>query len=322
MAEAQLKKAYDGQWIPSYRLKSAVASQRWQGFVVAMLIVCSTITLATTVGIIVMLVTNSIGFFSSDKVELSKFLTDTQWTLGQSQGEIHYGILPLLSGTFRITAIAMLIAIPFGLITAVYLSEYASRRTRSILKPALEILAGVPTVVLGYVAIVFITPYFLQSLDDGFKAFNAASAGIAVGVLCLPLVTSLAEDALQAVPKTLREGALGLGSTKFETTMKVVLPAALSGIVSAFLLALARAIGETMVVALAAGSSPTFSLDPRLQSQTMTGYIVNTFQSDTVVPGSIAYHSVYAVAVVLFLITLMLTLLGQWVRRRYQEVYQ
>jgi phosphate transport system permease protein len=289
---------------------------------VSVLLVCSFISLLTTVGIIAMLVLNSVGFFWSPEIELSRFLTDTEWTIGQTQGDVRYGIWPLLSGTFRITAIAMIIALPLGLILAIYLSEYAPRRTRAILKPALEVLAGIPTVVLGFVAIVFITPYILQNVDEGFKAFNATSAGIAVGILCLPLVSSLAEDALQAVPRSLREGALGLGSTRFETTIKVVLPAALSGIVSAFLLALARAIGETMVVALAAGSTPMYTLDPRLPSQTMTGYIVNTFQSDTVVPGSVAYHSVYAVAVVLFLITMTLTLLGQWVRKRFREVYQ
>lgn len=322
MTQVESHRPLDESFLPRYRLKSAVSSERWQTFVVAGLLVCAMVSLSTTVGIIAMLVSNSIGFFASEEIELHRFLTDTEWTIGQTQGEVRYGILPLLSGTFRITAIAMIIALPLGLISAVYLSEYASRRTRSILKPALEILAGIPTVVLGFVAVVFITPYMLQSVDDSFRAFNAMAAGIAVGILCLPLVTSLAEDALQAVPLSLREGALGLGATRFETTVKIVLPAALSGIVSAFLLALARAIGETMVVALAAGSTPTYSLDPRMQSQTMTGYIVNTFQSDTVVPGSVAYHSVYAVAVVLFLITLSLTLLGQWVRKRFREVYQ
>ncbi|MEZ6094213.1 MAG: phosphate ABC transporter permease subunit PstC [Pirellulaceae bacterium] len=322
MSQAEIKRHLNGQTLPQFRLKSSVASQRWERFVIACLVLCSLITIATTVGIIVMLVGNSTGFFANRDIELWKFLTDTKWTMGQTQSSLgDYGILPLLSGTLRITGIAMLIALPLGLISAVYLSEYATRRTRSILNPALEILAGIPTVVLGYFAVVFITPHFLRLIDEDFKAFNAASAGIAVGILCLPLVTSLAEDALQAVPNSLREGALGLGSTKFETTLKVVVPAALSGIVSAFLLALARAIGETMVVVLAAGSTPTFTLDPRAQSQTMTGYIVNVFNSDNVVPGTVQYYSVYAVAVVLFLITLSLTLLGQWVRKRYREVY-
>ena len=268
-----------------------------------------------------MLIFESYGFFSSPDIEFSKFLTGTQWTIGQTVGDQKYGILPLVSGTLRITFIAMLIALPMGLITAVYLSEYASKRTRSILKPVLEILAGIPTVVLGFFAISFITPVLLKPWG-GFAPFNAASAGIAVGILCLPLITSLAEDALRAVPRSLREGAYGLGATRLEVTIKVVLPAALSGIISAFLLAMSRAIGETMVVALAAGSSPTFTLDPRGTSQTMTGFIVETFKSESVVPGSIGYYSIYAVAAVLFVITFLLTLIGQIIRMRYREVYE
>ena len=288
---------------------------------VTLLLGCSLISLATTFGIIFMLIFESYGFFSSPDIEFSKFLTGTEWTIGQSVGEQKYGILPLVSGTLRITFIAMLIALPMGLITAVYLSEYASKRTRSILKPVLEILAGIPTVVLGFFAIAFITPVLLKPWG-GFAPFNAASAGIAVGILCLPLITSLAEDALRAVPRSLREGAYGLGATRLEVTVKVVLPAALSGIISAFLLAMSRAIGETMVVALAAGSSPTFTLDPRGTSQTMTGFIVETFKSESVVPGSIGYYSIYAVAAVLFVITFLLTLIGQIIRMRYREVYE
>ena len=288
---------------------------------VTLLLGCSLISLATTFGIIFMLVFESYGFFNAPGIEFSKFMTGTEWTIGQSVGEQKYGILPLVSGTLRITFIAMLIALPMGLITAVYLSEYASKRTRSILKPVLEILAGIPTVVLGFFAISFITPVLLKPWG-GFAPFNAASAGIAVGILCLPLITSLAEDALRAVPRSLREGAYGLGATRLEVTVKVVLPAALSGIISAFLLAMSRAIGETMVVALAAGSSPTFTLDPRGTSQTMTGFIVETFKSESVVPGSIGYYSIYAVAAVLFIITFLLTLIGQIIRMRYREVYE
>ncbi len=300
--------------------RSTASGQRWSSFMTIVLVICSLISVLTTLGIIIMLAYEASGFFFNEQIQLSRFLTDTKWTVGQTQGEIHYGILPLLSGTLRITAIAMSIALPLGVITAVFLSEFASPRVRSILKPSLEVLAGIPTVVLGYFAMVFLTPYLLQPLGD-FKTFNAASAGIAVGILCLPLVTSLAEDALRAVPRSLREGSLGLGATRFETTVKVVLPAAISGIVAAFLLALARAIGETMVVALAAGSTPTWTLDPRLQSQTMAGYIVNTFQSESVVPGSLSYYSIYSVAAVLFVITFGITVLGQYVRRRFREVY-
>ncbi len=300
---------------------STRVTRRRERVVFVLLVACSLVSLATTVGIIVMLAWESAGFFLNEQIKLGSFLTDNRWTLGQSQGDLHYGILPLLSGTFRITAIAMLIALPLGLVTAVYQSEFASPRVRAVLKPTLELLAGIPTVVLGYFAIVFITPWLLQPWGD-FKTFNAAAAGIAVGILCLPLVTSLSEDAIRAVPRSLREGALGLGATKLEMVVRVVLPAALSGIVSAFLLALARAIGETMVVALAAGSTPTWTLDPRVPSQTMTGFIVNTFQSDVVEPGSLSYYSIYAVAAVLFLITLLLTLAGEWIRFRFRERYQ
>ena len=284
------------------------------------LVFCALVSVATTIGIIVMLIVESWGFFADDRIEILKFLTGTKWTVGQTQGALSYGIWPLLSGTLRITGIAMLIALPMGLISAVYLSEYASKRVRSVLKPTLEILAGIPTVVLGFFAVKFITPYMLEPIGD-FKTFNATSAGIAVGILCLPLVTSLAEDALRAVPSRLREGAYGLGSTRLEVTMKVVVPAALSGIISAFLLALARAIGETMVVALAAGSTPTYTLDPRMPSQTMTGFIVETFKSESVVPGTLSYFSIYAVAAMLFLITFSITLVGQIIRMRYREVY-
>jgi phosphate transport system permease protein len=313
-------KSLDRPYVP--RVRSMVWSQWKQRIAGLCLLACSSVSLLTTVGIIAMLVIGSWSFFASPEIELTSFLTDTAWTIGQTQGEVDYGILPLLSGTLRITVIGMVIALPLGLLSAIYLSEYASQRMRNVLKPALEILAGIPTVVLGFFAIAFVTPALQDWVLESFKTFNAASAGIAVGILCLPLVNSLAEDALRAVPVSLREGSYGLGSTKFETTVKVVLPAALSGIVSAFLLAFARAIGETMVVALAAGSTPTFSADPRISSQTMTGYIVNTFQSDTVTPGSVAYDSVYAVAIVLFFITLTLTLFGNWVRGRFREVYQ
>lgn len=320
ISESGVIARFDRPALP-YRLRSSLASRRWQQVVVVILIGCATISLATTVGIISMLVIESLGFFTAEEIQLSRFLTDTQWTVGQTKGELSYGILPLLSGTLRITGIAMLIAVPMGLVCAVYLAEYAPRRVRAILKPTLEILAGIPTVVLGFFAVKFITPNLLVPFGD-FKTFNATSAGIAVGILCLPLITSLVEDALQSVPRSLREGAYGLGSTKLEATIKVILPAALSGIISAILLAIARAIGETMVVAMAAGSSPTLTLDPRGPSQTMTGFIVETFKSESVVPGTVGYYSIYAVAGVLFLITFAITLFGQYIRKRFREEYQ
>lgn len=296
--------------------------------VTAILGICAIISVLTTIGIVYVLISESSGFFFSDTVSLSSYLTPGDWEFGRLKSDeveegviIKHSIWPLLSGTLRITIVAMLIAVPLGLISAVYLSEYAPERVRAVLKPILEILAGIPTVVLGYFALRFISPYLLLPLG-GFTTFNATSAGIAVGILCIPLVSSLTEDSLQAVPKGLREAAFGLGGTRFDVTVKVVLPAALSGVVSAFLLAFARAVGETMVVALAAGTNPVLTADIRQPSQTMTGYIVETFQAEGVEHGSPQYYSIYAVAFTLFLITFSITLLGQWVRKRYQESYQ
>jgi phosphate transport system permease protein len=270
-----------------------------------------------------MLISESASFFSSDVVTFSSFLTDPEWTALQSKelDKAHFGILPLLSGTFRVTVIAMIIALPLGLITAIYLSEFASASIRSWLKPTLEVIAGVPTVVLGYFAILVISPSLQWFSGGAFSTFNATSAGIAVGILCLPMVCSLSEDAMRAVPRSLREGAYGLGCTPFETSVKVVVPAALSGIVSAFLLAFSRAIGETMVVALAAGTLPTLTADPTEQAQTMTGFIVEMIKSESEY-GTVQYYSLYAVAVSLFCITFAMTLIGQVVRRRFQESYQ
>lgn len=296
--------------------------------VTAVLGFCALVSVATTIGIVYVLVSESAGFFLSDNITITDYLTPGDWEFGRLKSDevgedvvIKHSIWPLLSGTLRITIVAMFIALPLGLIAAVYLSEYAPERIRSFLKPILEILAGIPTVVLGYFALRFISPNLLMPLG-GFTTFNATSAGIAVGILCIPLVSSLTEDSLQAVPKGLREAAFGLGGTRFDVTVKVVIPAALSGVVSAFLLAFARAVGETMVVALAAGTNPVLTADIRQPSQTMTGYIVETFQSEGVVPGTVQYYSIYAVAITLFAITFSITLLGQWVRKRFQETYQ
>ncbi len=288
----------------------------------SLLAMCAMATIGITVGIIVMLVTQSWHFFNSEYVSVTEFLTGTRWTALQSKNieDAEFGIWPLLSGTFRVTAIAMLIALPSGLITAVYLSEFATKKVRAILKPTLEMIAGIPTVVLGYFAVLVIGPSLQWMTDGGFDAFNATSAGIAVGILCLPMVCSLSEDALHAVPRALREGAYGLGCTPFETSVKVVIPAALSGIVSAFLLAFSRAIGETMVVALAAGTQATYTIDPRTQSQTMTGFIVEMIKSENEY-GTVQYFSLYGVAITLFVITFAMTLIGQLVRRRYRESY-
>jgi len=304
------------------QFRSTGTGQWQERAMVALVATCALATVGITVGIVVMLVGQSWNFFASEHVSLGEFFTSTKWTALQSSDieDAEFGIWPLLSGTFRVTVIAMMIALPCGLITAVYLSEFASKPVRAVLKPTLEVIAGIPTVVLGYFAVLIISPSLQWLTGGGFDAFNATSAGIAVGILCLPMVCSLSEDALHAVPRVLREGAYGLGCTPFETAVKVVIPAALSGIVSAFLLAFSRAIGETMVVALAAGTQATYTLDPRAQSQTMTGFIVEMIKSENEY-GTVQYFSLYGVAITLFVLTFGMTLIGQLVRRRYQEAY-
>lgn len=255
------------------------------------------------------------------EVTLLDFITGYKWNplIGPHTAR-KFGVWALISGTLMVSVIAMAVAIPLGLVTAVYLSEYAHPRVRAIVKPTLEVLAGIPTVVYGFFALTVITPA-LQFVHSGFNTFNATAGGLAVGILCLPIVSSLVEDALQAVPRSLREGAYGLGATKFEVSIKVVLPAALSGIISAFLLAISRTVGETMIVALAVGSRPHLTTDPREDSQTMTGWMVQMALGDNS-NFDMTYMSMYAVAVVLFLITLALTFAGNIVRKRFREEYQ
>ncbi len=255
------------------------------------------------------------------EITLANFVSGTKWNplLGR-ESEKEFGVWALISATLMVSGIAMCLALPLGLITAIYLSEYASARVRAVIKPTLEVLAGIPTVVYGFFALTVITPA-LQICHGGFGTFNAMAGGIAVGILCLPIVSSLVEDALQAVPRALREGAYGLGATKFEVSTKVVVPAALSGIISAFLLAVSRAVGETMIVALAVGSRPQLSLDPRDDMQTMTGWMVQMALGD-VSNYDVEYLSMYAVAATLFLITLALTFTGNVVRNRFREEYQ
>ena len=293
---------------------------RWrESMVFLSLICCGVFSLLITVSIVFVLFSETLQFFRFDEVTLGNFLGSATWNplLGEDKS---FGIWGLISGTLLVTVIAMALAMPLGLVTAIYLSEYAPERVRGVLKPILEVLAGIPTVVYGFFALTTITP-FLQWVHDGFNVYNALSAGIAVGILCFPTICSLSEDALRAVPTSLREGALGLGGTRFDATIKVILPAALSGIVSAFLLAIARAIGETMIVALAAGSRPQATLDPRDEIQTMTGFMVQMAGGDVSNFGT-EYYSMYAVAFTLFLITLSLTMIGNFVRRRFRETYE
>jgi len=290
-----------------------------EALIVTVLGTSTGITLLVTAAILLVLGVETVQFFRQEEVTLREFFFSLRWNplLG---GEKHFGIWPLLTGTLLISVIGLAVAVPMGLVTAIYLSEYAHPRVRAVLKPALELLAGIPTVVYGFFALAFITP-LLKWLHEGFNSYNALSAGIAVGILIVPIVSSIAEDAMRAVPNALREGVYGLGGTRFDAAVKVVFPAALSGIVAAVLLAMARAVGETMVVALAAGSTPRLAYDPRLETQTMTGFMVQMAMGDVSNFG-VEYYSLYAVAATLFLMTFSLTLLGAWVRRRYQEKYE
>ncbi|MDZ7831982.1 MAG: phosphate ABC transporter permease subunit PstC [Desulfobacterales bacterium] len=276
-------------------------------------------SILVTLAIVLILGIETAHFFGQDEVSLGEFFGQVKWNplLG---AEKHFGIWPLVCGTFLVAGIALIVAVPMGLVTAIYLSEYAGSRVRAVVKPALEILAGIPTVVYGFFALVLLTPG-LKMLHEGFGSYNALAAGIAVGILILPIVSSLSEDALRAVPSSLREGVYGLGGTKFDAAVKVVFPAALSGIISSVLLAAARAVGETMIVALAAGSTPRLTLDVREEIQTMTGFMVQMALGDVSNFG-VEYFSMYAVAATLFVITFILTILGAVIRKRFRETYE
>lgn len=280
------------------------------------LAVSGLITILTTIGIIWVLVSESWGFFAS--VPLSDFLFDTEWTPLFTQK--HYGILPLLSGTFLTTLIAILVALPLGIVIAVYLSEYAHKNFRKTVKPALEILAAVPTVVYGFFALTVVTP-FLQTFIPGLSSFNALSAGLVMGIMIIPVISSLSEDALYAVPKSLREASYGMGATKFQTSFKVVVPAASSGILVSVILGIARAIGETMVVAIAAGQQPTLTFDPREAVETITAYIVQVSLGD-VEHGSMEYKTIFAAGITLFIFTFLLNNVSFWIKKKYQEKYE
>ncbi len=280
------------------------------------LFACGAISILTTVGIVIVLVRESVGFFA--EIPIVEFLTGTRWA--PQYRPQSFGILPLLNGTLIIALGSSLIALPLGLASAIYLSEYAAPRTRRVIKPILEILAGIPTVVYGYFGIMFVTP-ILRAIFPDTGIFNAASAAIVVGIMILPMVSSLSEDALSAVPRALREAAYGIGATKYEVSTRVVVPAALSGIVASFILAISRAIGETMAVTLAAGATPRMTLNLLESIQTMTAYIVQVSLGDTP-QGSIEYQTIFAVGLVLFLITLAMNFLSQRITRRYRLVYE
>ena len=279
----------------------------------AVLLLAASITVLTTVGIVVILLYQSSLFFR--EVSIVEFLTDTQWT--PLFTEKHFGILPLVAGTFLTSAIAMAVALPMGLIIAVFLSEYASSRVRSFVKPVLEILTAIPTVVYGYFALLFVTP-ILKKVIPNISGFNALSPGIVMGIMILPIVSSLSEDALRAVPKSLREAAYALGADRFTTAVKVVIPSALSGIVAAFILGISRAIGETMIVTIAAGQRPVLTLNPLVPIETITAYIVQVSLGD-VPTGTVEYHTIFAVGLALFVITLVFNVVSYVLKKRNWE---
>jgi phosphate transport system permease protein len=276
------------------------------------------LSIFTTIGIIYELGKEALLFFQTPEVNLLAFLIGIEWQPHINQ----FGILPLVSATLMTTVIAMLIAIPLGIGVAVYLSEYATVRVRSALKPILEVLAGIPTIVYGYFALTFMTP-LLRSIfgDNVVEVYNTASAGLVMGILILPLITSMTEDALAAVPRSLREAAYGMGATKLETAIQVVMPAALSGIAAAVIIGISRAIGETMIVAVAAGAGPNFTFNPFKSAETMTGHIVRISGGDLSYD-SIDYNSIFAIGLMLFFITLTLNIISQRIVRRFREVYE
>ncbi|MFD1386174.1 phosphate ABC transporter permease subunit PstC [Oceanobacillus oncorhynchi subsp. oncorhynchi] len=284
-------------------------------FIPSLLFIIASISVLTTVGIIYTLFAESVAFFRN--VPILDFLTGT--VLKPLSQNPEFGLLPLLNGTIISTVIAMLVAGPIGMMSAIYLSEYAPDHVRRVLKPLLEILAGVPTIVYGFFAFTFVTP-LLRMIFPSIEATNILSPGIIMGVMIIPMIASLSEDAMSSVPNSMREGALALGSTKLETTFKVVIPAALSGIIASFVLGISRAIGETMIVAIASGSSKNFSFDITGSMQTMTAYIVEVAGGEAAA-GTTIYYSLYAVALTLFVFTLMMNLLAKYISRKFREEY-
>jgi len=274
------------------------------------LLLCAILSVVTTIGVLAVLLIEAVGFFS--EVSFSQFFGDTKWT--PLFANKHFGIWPLITGTLLTSAIAIAVALPLGLMAAIYLSEFAGPRTRAIVKPTLELLAGVPTIVYGYFALVFLTP-ILQSVVPGVGVFNALSPGLIMGIMIMPMISSLGEDALHAVPNALREGAYGLGASKLATIFRVVVPAAKSGVVAAVTLAVSRAIGETMIVTIAGGAQPNFTFDPRGAVETMTAFIISVSKGDTPT-GTIEYQTIFAVGSMLFLMTFVMNLVTQRLLRK------
>lgn len=296
---------------PAHRIRKL--RQLREKIVELVLFLAAASSVFVTVAIVWILVSESLPFFENVSIQL--FLTDTEWT--PLFDNPRYGILPLLSGTLMSTSIALILAIPLGTVIAAYLSEYSNPRYREVLKPVLELLAAVPTVVYGYFALLFVTP-ILQKIFPSIQGFNVLSAGLVIGVMIIPYVSSLSEDAMRAVPSHLREASVALGANKFQTTFRVIIPSAFSGLTSAYVLAISRALGETMVVAIAAGNQPNLTMDPTQPAATITAFIVQVSQGD-LPHGSIGYQSIYVAGLTLFCITLLFNVLGLWIRQKYQE---
>jgi len=295
--------------------RDKVRRKRRERTIETVLLAAACVSVFTTLGIVYILLKESFVFFQ--EVPLWDFLTDTQWTPLFS--DARFGIVVLLSGTLTSSAVALLVAIPLGTIIAIYLSEFAGHKTRETLKPVLELLSGVPTIIYGYFALLFVTP-ILQKLIPGLPGFNILSAGLVMGVMIIPYVSSLSEDAMRAVPMSLREGSYAMGATRFQTAVHVVVPAALSGIASAYILGISRAVGETMILAVAAGMQPQLSFNPLEPAATITSFIVQVALGD-LPHGSIGYQTIFAAGLMLLLLTLVFNLLGYWIRRRYREAY-
>lgn len=313
--DAEIAKSTAFKKMTEYRVPPALSRRLTEKGIELLLFLAALTSVAITVGIVGVLAYESFAFFRH--VSLIEFVTDRQWT--PLFAEPHYGMLSLVSGTLVTTTVALLVAIPVGSLLAIYLSEYAPHPVREAVKPALELLSAVPTVVYGYFALLFVTPA-LQQIWPGLPGFNMLSAGLVIGIMIVPYVSSVSEDAMRAVPVYLREGAYALGSTRMQTALRVVFPSALSGIAAAYVLGVSRAIGETMVVAIAAGMQPTLTWNPLEPAATMTAYIVQVSLGDAP-HGSIGYQTIFATGLTLLLMTLVFNIAGHVLRKRYRQVY-
>jgi phosphate transport system permease protein len=313
--DKQSANTHEASSVVSARLARNIRRNIKERVIEFILMLAALSAVATTFAIVAILLTESLGFFKT--VSIVDFFTDTEWT--PLFEDAHYGIMPLISGTLTTSLIALLVAIPIGTIAAIYLSEFASHKTREIVKPILELLVGVPTVVFGYFALFFVTP-LLQKVFPDLPGFNMLGPGLVMGVMIVPYISSVAEDAMRAVPMSMREGSYAMGATRFQTAIRVVTPAAISGIVAAYILGISRAVGETMVVAVAAGQQPNLTFNPMESAATITAYIVQVAMGD-LPHGSIGYQSIFAAGLVLIVMTLGFNILGHIVRKKFRETY-